>query len=255
MWQIRQKDEDDEHYHRRVLAFARERKQGVKYRSGGGKDLGARKLPSDKDHLGPVTVSILGVPSDWDSQDLTSFLQSDQWKDLDVINRKPLNRQGVRWIVKGFPPEGSAGPWKYSDSNNDDTFIHISKLETSRPPATRQMWPAAPPRRHSRALRDFFLPGNSEVPTTSQVAPTQMDDGSGKEDQNHKTRARERSPRRDGATTKAGQAESSISEKPTMHTENVITEYESRGWIRKDMGGSGDCGWRSMAAAIAWNHD
>ena len=74
LWQCRLKDEDDEHYHRRVLSFARERQQGVKYRSGGGKDLGVRKLPSDKDQVGPMTVSILGVPADWDSQDLTNFL-------------------------------------------------------------------------------------------------------------------------------------------------------------------------------------
>lgn len=49
--------EDNDNYHRRVLALAKERRQGVKYR----KDLGVRRLLSDQVHAMQTLVSILGT--------------------------------------------------------------------------------------------------------------------------------------------------------------------------------------------------
>ena len=56
-WQTRMEGEDNDNYHRRVLALAKERRQGVKYR----KDLGVRRLLSDQVHTMQTLVSILGT--------------------------------------------------------------------------------------------------------------------------------------------------------------------------------------------------
>ena len=147
-WQTRMEGEDNDNYHRRVLAFAKERRQGVKYRSGGGKDLGIRRLPSDQVHTTQTLVSILGIPTDWDCQDLSSFLVAQKWTDLEILQKKPLNRHCVRWVVKGLPPDSSQGPWKYSGlEETDDIFIHISKMDTRKPVGTKQTWYVEPPKR------------------------------------------------------------------------------------------------------------
>ena len=185
-------------------------------------------------------------------------MQAEKWKDLDVINRKSLNRQGVRWIIKALPPENITGPWKYSDTDNEDTFIHISKMETSKPAGTRQVWPAAPPRRNARALHDFFSDKQqpAEAVKFQQVASTQNQEETGEaKNSEGKPSQRDRSPKRPAPGARESKAEGSVRERLPLQTENVIAEYKSRGWIRKDMGGSGDCGWRSLSAAVAWNHD
>ena len=139
-WQTRLEGEDNDNYHRRVLAFAKERRQGVKYRSGGGKDLGIRPLPSDQVHTTQTLVSILAIPTDWDCQGLNSFLVAQKWTDLEILQKKPLNRHCVRWVVQG--------PWKYSGlEETDDIFIHISKMDTRKPVGTKQTWYVEPPKR------------------------------------------------------------------------------------------------------------
>ena len=66
---------------------------------------------------------------------------------------------------------------------------------------------------------------------------------------------RERSPRRNTQ----GQADLSTGANPQIHSktikDDIINEFISRGWERRNIGGTGDCGWRSLAASIAWNHD
>ena len=131
-WQTRMEGEDNDNYHRRVLAFAKERRQGVKYQV----------------HTTQTLVSILGIPTDWDCQDLSSFLVAQKWTDLEILQKKPLNRHCVRWVVKGLPPDSSQGPWKYLGlEETDGIFIHISKMDTRKPVGTKQTWYVEPPKR------------------------------------------------------------------------------------------------------------
>ena len=114
----------------------------------GGKDLGIRRLPSDQVHTTQTLVPILGIPTDWDCQDLNSFLVAQKWTDLEILQKKPLNRHCVRWVVKGLPPDSSQGPWKYSGLEEiDDIFSHISKMDTRKPVGTKQTWYVEPPKR------------------------------------------------------------------------------------------------------------
>ena len=184
-WQARMEGEDNDNYHRRILALARERRQGVKYRSGGGKDLRVKRLPSDQIQTTQTLVSILGVPADWDCQDLISFLEAQKWTDLEIIPKKTLHRSCVRWLVKGFPPDSSQGPWKYSG-------LHISKMETRKPVGTKQTWYVEPPRRTSKfgewVSQDFEQKRNGK---TQETKVTQLD--SEADDENTKD-TRERPP-------------------------------------------------------------
>ena len=253
-WQARMENEDNDNYHRRILALARERRQGVKYRSGGGKDLGVKRLPSDQIQTRQTLVSILGVPPDWDCQDLSSFLEAQKWTDLEIIQKKPLNRRCVRWLVKGFPPDSSQGPWKYSGLEDaDDTFIHISKMETRKPVGTKQTWYVEPPKRANKFEDWFHQKSHTETnEETQETAITQLDDD---EDDATTGEKRERSPRR----KTQGQVDRTTGKDPPKSSktlnEDIIREFISRGWERKNVGGTGDCGWRSLAAAIAWNQD
>lgn len=136
MWILRQPEESDDSYHRRVSTKARDRRQGIKFRSGGGKDLGLKKLPSDDTSDELIVVSAQGVPKDWDAEDFSKFLIAQNWKEIESLQRKSANERTARWNFRGIPPKDQVnGPWKFSDDTEEfsDFFIHMSKAESRLP--------------------------------------------------------------------------------------------------------------------------
>lgn len=218
MWILRQPEESDDSYHRRVSTKARDRRQGIKFRSGGGKDLGLKKPPSDDR--------------------------------IESFQRKSANKRTACWNFRGIPPKDQVnGPWKFSDDTEEfsDFFIHMSKAE-SRPPKPKQTWPMPPPKRRP-TLGDFTQEILTQEPKDSNkkngsTPPTLLDT---QDSQQHE---RERSPRRQ--QDDSAKASASLEENTRLPTNDIIQEYIAKGWGRRDLGGAGDCGWRCLAASTKW---
>ena len=123
--------------------------------------------------------------------------EAQKLSDFEIIQKKPLNRHCVRWSVKGIPPDSLIpGPWKYSGlEETDETFIHISKMDTRKPVGAKQTWYVEPPKRTcnlSKWGEQELNPENKEKETKEPVG-TQLD--SETEDATAGDK-RERSPRR-----------------------------------------------------------
>lgn len=242
MWIPRQPEESDDSYHRRVSTKARDRRQGIKFRSGGGKDLGLKKLPSDDTSDELIVVSAQGVPKDWDAEDFSKFLIAQNWTEIESLQRKPANKRTACWnFRRGIPPKDQVnGPWKFSDDTEEfsDFFIHMSK----------QTWPMPPPKRRP-TLGDFTQEILTQEPKDSNkkngsIPPTLLDT---QDSQQHE---RERSPRRQ--QDDSAKASASLEENTRLPTNDIIQEYIAKGWDRRDLGGAGDCGWRCLAASTKW---
>ena len=60
---------------------------------------------------------------------MVSFLQSEQWVDVAIINRRRAGRSAFRWTVRGKPPLSNlGGPWSYIDQKDDQWSVLVSKV-------------------------------------------------------------------------------------------------------------------------------
>lgn len=151
LWIERKPGEERDQYFVRVLQFADDRKQSVKYRKRGGNDLGVIKLAADPTKQHFLSVDVQGIPRDWDGEDVISFLQSEQWADVSVLNRRRAGRGVFRWTVKGKPPVTNlAGPWSYVDQKDDQWSVLVSRVAwNARQPESVSV---RPPRHQPRAV-------------------------------------------------------------------------------------------------------
>ena len=233
MWIPRQPEESDDSYHRRVSTKARERRQGIKFRSGGGKDLGLKKLPGDDTSDDLIVVSALGVPKDWDADDFSKFLIAQNWKEIESLQRKSANRRAACWNFRGIPPKDQVnGPWKFYDDTEEfrDFFIHMSKAE-SRPPKPKQTWPMPPPKRRPTLgafTQDLVTPESKDSNKRNGSIPATVLDT-----QESQQNERERSPRRQQEDS--AKASASLEDNTRLPSNDIIQEYILKGWDRRDL--------------------
>ena len=76
VWIPKPKHVGDKDYFQEAIKFAEERKQSLKFRIGGGADLGVLQLTTDSASKKPFLVDLLGAPASWEGQDLTELLVS-----------------------------------------------------------------------------------------------------------------------------------------------------------------------------------
>ena len=91
-WLPKEKSGEAEHYLRSSLEFARSRQQGLKFRMGGGSDLGLGVVANKQDTLDakPLVLDATGVPLSWDGTALRSFMTDQGWQGVDFFPEKRL---------------------------------------------------------------------------------------------------------------------------------------------------------------------
>ena len=72
-WLKKRDDQDPDNYFRERGAFAKERGQSLKFRMGGGSDLGVMFLPTDKTENSHIQVEIHGTPKVWEADEVLDF--------------------------------------------------------------------------------------------------------------------------------------------------------------------------------------
>ena len=252
MWIERNQNETREDYYRRVVALAKGRTQSLKYRRNGGHDLGVIKKDTDPHRHAPLMVDIQGVPRTWDGEDITLFMTAQKWSDISVVNRRRVDKTTFRWTVKAKPPEaGAQGPWNYVDEQNSDLTILVSKATWSaRAPQTLTV--PGPQRLHGKTEHV-----NDNPPQTARVtkplASQPVTPRENKVNDDNGNRGRSRSPPRTTSEASNGTTKEEAIPPPSLHLQPGDIEWLAKeGWTRVNQGGTGDCGFRSLSAAIHW---
>eukprot|EP00439_Symbiodinium_sp_Y106_P074583 s2192_g14.t1 len=195
IWVPFSEGEGRDDYLRKVATQAKDRKQGVKYRPGGGNDLGMLQLPSDPSNAAPQAVDVQGVPHSWEGDTLTDFLQAQGWTKVQVTGRKKSGRRNAVWTVRALAPLGEPqGPWSYEDIADQELHIFIAK-QAGRP---------------DKQTAELEIIGSEDETMGLEGAPDFQD---------------------------------------------VVGTAVQQGWELCDEGGTGDCGYRSLCAAMAYNAD
>ena len=235
--------DDPEVYFAAAMEFAKKRNQGLKFRVGGGNDLGVIAGKNETWETQAITAAATGIPLAWEATDLQGFMQEQGWTQLDVLTRRRQGRH-AKWIFRAFPPNadkvaGSVNPtWYYEDSQDSTLQIFVCKAP-HRPSKHVEMVPVKPLKRSFRNMPTITLePTRSMVEDQGERVET-------KPPQNEKPtdskRDRSRSPAK-------------AAPRPVIpRTFDEVAEALSAGWEEKDLGGSGDCGFRSLAAAIEYS--
>lgn len=93
-WHKKLKDESHENYFRRVEQTAQAESKPIRFRTGGAADLGT---DTTEDISRKLHWELQGSPHQWDDQDLSTFLSSNNWQ----IHRIHLRRKGFRNTYNG----------------------------------------------------------------------------------------------------------------------------------------------------------
>ena len=155
-WHKKLKDESHENYFRRVEQTAQAESKPIRFRTGGAADLGT---DTTEDISRNLHWELQGSPHQWDDQDLSTFLSSNNWQ----IHRIHLRRKGFRntykWTFQGIAPGNSTDSHMYEDGDNA-IFIH----------------PVAAPRRHQVYAEALHGPRQRWGQCTASGQPTDDDD-------------------------------------------------------------------------------
>ena len=154
-----------------------------------------------------------------------------------------FQKKDVKWTFKALPPRaekiaGLAQPtWQYADTQNPELQIFICKAPP-RVPKHLETVPLRPPKRSFRDVpantehaNILHPPSQPEVPVASRQ---EKDERTGRD--------RSRSPYKDRKAPP-----------PAPQLIDDVSAALQRGWAERDMGGTGDCGWRSVAAALEYS--
>ena len=245
-WLQRGQNKDNSLYYRDAVAEAQKHHVPLAFRQGGGNDLGLVGIdPSEQRKLRPRQWDVFGTPSHWFETDLLDLLQTQGWKDIHIKTKVRRQGQGV-WLLDAISP-----PWQKKDdqefwqyTNSDNTcYITISLsgprkrtvLPTERISAPRKKWT-----------------------TGGEVAPTQIDliseDESSEVPPQTDSRedGKERSPRRlqDNDAAKREKKLKTGTGPRKLNPDTVLASLFPE-WTPVDDGGTGDCGFRSVARVIS----
>ena len=211
--------------------------------------MGVIKLAADPTKQPLLTVDVQGIPREWDGEDVVAFLQSEQWVDVVVLNRRRAGRSAFRWTVRGKPPLSNlGGPWSYVDHKDAQWSVLVSKVARSaRAPESVSVKPlgrqpfCSGDHAEGQEKQEQRAPQENRGPFS--LSSKENQNGTGDEDSNG--RHRSRSPKQDRkADAPSGLAKAAPN--PQVSGNNVEW-LESQGWKRVNNGGNGDCGFRKHA--------
>lgn len=275
-WCQRQPGEDNDNYFRRASSDAAQHTLGLKYRSGGGSDLGRVLTATEVTEPRPTTIRVQDVPRHWEPDDIAQFLHTQHWKDAQVLTKQkaPAHR-GNRWLFRATPPSTQAAQdtWVYEgmDGNN---WIFVSKAPP-RLPKVQDSWQVPAPKPvWGRNKADASRSSNNAAEPTQIDQEDEEDEAADAEmtepkEVNHERpvrttaskeaeqRDRSRSPAKTAKSQEkaaaAQQEQPAPKEKPKVGNfwiDNDILSAQKQGWSRIDKGGTGDCGYRVLCCGI-----
>ncbi|CAE7344986.1 Pol [Symbiodinium natans] len=234
-WTPKHEDEEPDDYLSRCSSFASARGASLKYRCGGGNDLGVVRKDGEAEEVRAVVVNVR-APKDWEAEGLLAFLLEQKWLEPQV-----LNKRGQSWLVKGTPPH-PASTWRYIDAEDPSITVHVTKAQ-GKPPSVRETVPLRAPR--AKLSEVSARPAEQRRGRAPPDAATGAGAGprAGKDTQEiGSDRARSRSREKD--TTESSKAP------PLAPVFDPMTDALSSGWKIRDLGGDGDCGFRSLSGAM-----
>ena len=181
-------------------------------------------------------------PGLWDGEDVASFLKAEKWTEVGIVNRRRAGKSFFRWTVKGKPPESDKqGPWSYVDAGQSEWNDLVSKVAWSH--GTPDSLAVRPPKPGPwTSSKNMLSDDQTKAKVTGAgVAPTQPDPD---------TQEEARSPARpEKQVTPAG----GPADTPSVTiSKNDLEWLEDQGWKRVNQEGTGDCGYRSICAALSW---
>ena len=204
-----------------------------------------------------IHITIRGLPPEWHQQELDQFLQEHKWTDRTPITKQLRNRRQWEWHLQAIPPADSNPNqeiWTYEDEAEKISINIITTPAKQRKPQKQQF--IATPQNWWKGVRkeEMHVPeqqqaGQTTGNTTASRSQFKEAEPSGRE--------ASRSPRRKTEVAPTELDESSSQSTPETKTHTISTaalplDPDSavlQGWIEKDVGGTGDCGYRAIAAA------
>ena len=253
-WIKKQEGETDLQYHDRAMEKADECKVALTRRNGGGAYLGLLKEDEETRNR---AWQISGVPHTWGPSSVRTWLENNDWH-VETVP-KPPNGRFKTWAVQGYvKSEPLKKHFAYQiKCGSKDCNITIYRWQKQRKQSAddqekdKQLKGS---RWWSSDMSDPIEDANVVTPTlkyTPEIAPTVMDvdeeDGKGGDSQ----------------AGKRGSIESNKNESPQKKKTKTATKVASSdaalqggsqgplGSILLNLGGGGDCGWRSLAWSFA----
>eukprot|EP00438_Fugacium_kawagutii_P019168 Skav219357 [mRNA] locus=scaffold76:500390:505839:- [translate_table: standard] len=250
-WHKRQQAETDEDYYRRVADLAGG--SAIRFRTGGAADLGTDSDEVTNNGKRRAHYELQGSPAKWDDQDLISFLESNQW-DVHKIHSKRKGYKGsTTWMLEATCPDNPDG---------SDSFFYDGD------PFSIYIFPRAPSRRDNSYREPLWGP-KQMWGTTKQQHPLHAEptERPGKRPRTANRGEQPEAPAKDDKTTETQEKQAETTEnlqqkkrdepEPELnlalapdpsnpeHIEHAIIS----GWQEKDIGGPGDCFFRSVIKA------
>ena len=226
-WLPRAKQET-EAYFRQSLTRAQAAKMPLVLRQGGGSDLGIVGMSQREVSANLVrTWEFHGCPRHWTNQEVSEFLEANNWAQTEVLNKIRRSAQQV-WLFKAKAAPAQENRendfWYYT---NQDQTLHLT-IAPIRPRARKVISVEQVPGPRKR----WF-----DKPAVAKVAATQLDDLTMDDPATQPSDNKERSPRR-------------------QKTEKVLDPdkvflAQNPDWVFVDNGGAGDCAFQSAAHCIA----
>ena len=244
-WQFRSTDATDEAYFREAEKEAQKLKVPLALRQGGPHDVGLvgiDPMPNLRDRR--RSWELFGAPSHWCQQQIDSFLMSEGWKNVVLKTRVHRRGQGV-WLFQAICPpfqngESDQGCWHYT---NSDSTCHMSiTLEgprkrkaflTERVTGPKKQWTE-----------------NGRLPI-KKVMATQIDvsDSENEPPKENCRDSKDNSPRNSQQDGSNKRPKTGLSA-PEVNADDLLRKNHPQ-WQIRDDGGSGDCGFRSIARSLA----
>ena len=251
-WIERYTGETPDEYFRRSLTEATNAKVPLACRRGAGACLGLRGVTVE--NKPSIKWSVTGVPTGWSPQTLDGWLQSHRWKDVRLV-QAPRATKG-KWTFVGTLPEDCRTvdePLVYQSGQHVLTINRWSRAK----PVYNETWtgygstwfrgrpqegpfPAQPPSTDDVLM----IPKEGEAQSSATAAPGSTPVPTDAEDQEAKTPEKPKPKKQKPATDAAATNKGTKRAKP-------VVEPGPQGTVIWDLGGSGDCGYRAIAAAMA----
>ena len=249
-------------HHKRILAHAVELGKPLAFRRGGGAAFGI-VMPESLDDQREHVWTIAGIPKVWGPVLLREWLEKQGWSVLDTSPPRGRNRP---WTFRGKNPN-KVGERSFSYAlkfgDEDEVYVVVKRWQKKRK-ADSEIKNLPGPRwwTEDATFDDPIEVESMEEdsltktwPVSASAAPTVLDATDEKGDA-------EKSQESKGEKNKGGESlgnsppkkkakQGKASDLDKVGDGAAGPEYKGRRSIVEDLGGAGDCGWRSLAFAVA----
>ena len=240
-WIPREDSEDSATYFRRVLAQATQNQLPMATRRGGGANLGLRGATNADKEV--VKWSASAIPNEWQPGTLQKWLEKQGWSEIKYVT--PPNSGRGRWTFAAKKPANHTNdcPWVCTVGSSTVT---ISRWIRKKPQYSEQRLPGF------NKWYQIPQPIASET-SVAQTPAIGVESQPEKKDcpMENSDEERNAAKRHKPASPSKADASASPQKPPAKKNRSVVSDLgpgKTKIW---DLAGGGDCGYRSIAAAIA----